>query len=322
MRKKTILIIGVSSFVGGHLAKLLKDSFKVIGTYYNNYTFLEGVTSIRCNILDKGQIQTVLYLFKPDITIYCAGLTSLKDCQENPRLADALNTSGVYNIALFTERFGCKFVYISSSFIFPGGPQGYMENDGPMPICVYGNTVASSEFFIQKSCSNYLILRTCQLYGRSYLPNPRNWFEYLESSLLKGKKISVDDSIKIGFLDIELFSIILKALIMKNYTNRLFQVCSADTVTYYQFAKTMASKFDWDSGLIMKDSWDFPMEKNFFTLNNEIEEYNFKLETINIERAISQLMPSVEQSLEYTRKRYSNKLDKTNKKKSEGIQFI
>ena len=34
-KKKTILIFGISSFLGSSLADILKEKYRVVGTYYN-----------------------------------------------------------------------------------------------------------------------------------------------------------------------------------------------------------------------------------------------------------------------------------------------
>jgi len=36
-RNKTILIFGISSFVGSNLAFFLKEDFRIVGTYKKNY---------------------------------------------------------------------------------------------------------------------------------------------------------------------------------------------------------------------------------------------------------------------------------------------
>jgi dTDP-4-dehydrorhamnose reductase len=321
MTKKTILVIGASSFVGSNIVENLKHDYHVIGTYCNNPVQFKDVTTVKCDVMDKNQIQGIMYAFQPQITIYCAGLNTLENCKAYPKLADALNTAGVFNVSIFTERLGCKFIYISSHHVFPGDDVTYTESDSPLPISVYGNTVAASEFFVQKSCLNYLLLRTCFLYGKNYLSNQKNWFEYLEERMFTKKKITADNSIYQGFLDVNLFCQVLKILIEKEITNRLMQISSSNVVSYYEFAKSYAKVFELDDSSISKGVWTFPLEKNFFTINNAMDERKFRLDILNIERAIGMLMPTVEQSLMATKNSLSNK-DLKKKRKVDGIQYI
>ncbi|MEX1098948.1 MAG: sugar nucleotide-binding protein, partial [Bacteriovoracaceae bacterium] len=178
--KKTALIFGISSFLGSNLAELLKKDYRVVGTYYSTPVDIPEVLAIKCDVHDKDVVQKVVYLFKPDVTIYAVGLSDLSACQKFPKVADALNTAGVFNVSSASERYKSKFVYFSTSFIFSGEDALFKENDTPMPSSVYGNTVASSEFFIQKSCLNYLIFRCSPIMGRSYNPYDLTWLETIE----------------------------------------------------------------------------------------------------------------------------------------------
>ena len=155
-RQKTILIFGISSFLGSSFAEILKEDYRVVGTYYNTPVDIPGVLTIKCDVHQKEMVQKVTFLFKPDITIYAIGLTDLGACQEFPKVADALNTAGVFNVSQASERYNSKFIYFSSSYIFSGEDTLFRENDTPMPTSIYGNTVASSEFYIQKSLIKYI----------------------------------------------------------------------------------------------------------------------------------------------------------------------
>ena len=70
MKNKTILIFGVSSFVGSNIAEFIKDDFKVVGTYHQNKVEIDGVLSIPCDILKKEQVRLTMMAFKPKIIIH------------------------------------------------------------------------------------------------------------------------------------------------------------------------------------------------------------------------------------------------------------
>lgn len=141
-KKKTVLIFGISSFVGSNLAETLRKDYRVVGTYYETPVQIPGIFSLKCDVHNKDLCQKVVFLFKPDITVYAVGLTDLESCQEFPKVADALNTAGVFNVSMASERYHSKFVYISSVYLFSGENIVYKENDTPMPTSVYGNTIA------------------------------------------------------------------------------------------------------------------------------------------------------------------------------------
>jgi dTDP-4-dehydrorhamnose reductase len=300
--KKTILIFGVSSFVGSNLLEMLKDEYRIIGTYYKTPVSIPGVTCIPCDVLRKEYVSNITSRFRPDLTIYAVGLSSLKECQQTPKLADALNSNGAVNCCASSERYGSKFIYISSGFVLGGEDTVYREGETPFPNTAYGTSLSSTEFYIQRSCLNYLILRCCPLYGRSFNPNHNNWFEYLQAAFAKNEMFQADDSVYTGYLDINIMVKILKAALNKEVTNRLFHLSSTDFMTRYEFAKLYAKIFKKDETLIQKTSGKFPADKNN---NGENSNYYYRLDTSNIEEFLNTKMPKIEESLSLTRKRLS-----------------
>ena len=145
---KTILIVGISSFVGSNLAEFFKKDYRVVGTYHKTPVRVSGIHTIPCDVLKKDEVQFALFTFKPDYTIYCVGLTNLAFCHEAPEYADALNTMGLFNISESCMRYKSQLIYISSAFVFGGENKRYLEMDIPDSLTTYGKTKASAEFYI------------------------------------------------------------------------------------------------------------------------------------------------------------------------------
>jgi dTDP-4-dehydrorhamnose reductase len=322
MKRKTILIFGISSFVGSNLAELLKDKYRVIGTYFRTPVDMPGILSIKCDVHEKDVVQKVVYLFKPDITIYCVGLTRLQDCQEYPKLADALNTAGVFNVSQASERYKSKFVFISSNFIFSGEDTLFRENDTPSPTSVYGNTIASAEFYIQKSCLNYLILRCCPIFGRCYNPNDIKWLELVDRKAFKAEQIVCDTKVYHGFLDVWTLAEILDKAIELNITNRLFQISSCDIANRYEFTKLYIEKVFGNSSLLVKGDWGFPRTENQITLQGLGEELKFEMDTFNAEETFEIDLPTIEEVVDRIAQKYGVKNNSKVKKASTGISYI
>jgi dTDP-4-dehydrorhamnose reductase len=301
--KKTILIFGISSFVGSNIVELLKNEFRIIGTFHNTPVSIPGVTCISCDVLKKDYVSSLVARFRPDLTIYAVGLSSLKECKLFPKQADALNSAGAVNCCTASERIGSKFIFISSSFVLGGENTIYREGDTPFPNTTYGFTLSSTEFYIQRSCLNYLILRCSTLYGRSYNSSNNNWFENMQLAFVKGESVFVDDSVQTGFLDVHLMIKVLRAVLAKEVTNRVLHVSSKDFMTRYEFAKIYANIFKKDLGLIQKTSGRFPVDKN----KEAKSTYHFMMDTSNLEELLENKMPTVEDSLRLTYKRFSSR---------------
>jgi dTDP-4-dehydrorhamnose reductase len=305
--KKTILIFGVSSFVGSNLAQLLGDEYRIVGTYYMTPVNILGITCVPCDILIKDYVFKVVSVFNPHYIIYAAGMSSLTECHRNAKKADALNSGGPINCVSASERFGSKFIYLSSCFVLGGEPILYKESDTPFPTTVYGNSLSSTEFYIQRSCLNYLILRCSPLYGRSYNPLHPNWFEMVQVCLAKNQALPTDDSVHTGFLDIYLFAKVLRSLLKLSVTNKLLQVSSKDAMTRLEFARTYAKTFKKDDGLIQPSSGSFPTSTKSRQAQGAAPSIQYyQLDITNLETMLGVKLPSIEESLKLTYQRYNS----------------
>lgn len=326
MSKKTIVILGVSSFVGSNLAEKFKDKYRVIGTYNQNRIRIPGVLTLPCDVLNSDSVQMILYTFKPDITIYVAGLSSVVNSDKSNLIADALNTSGVFNVTTFSERYKSKFVYISSSYVFGGENILFKEDDAPMPNTKYGSSKASAEFYIQKFCLDYLILRTCDLYGRSYSPVQMTFMEMMERKLSNNESFVCDGKIHNGFMDVHYLADILDLCFDRDIRNRLFQISSQDVMTKYDFSKLFAKTFHHSESLILKGPWSFPIsdvsQSNYGNLEGN---FYYRMDISNFQGSMQMTLPTVEESLLRTFKRLGGRskdgLSRT-KKQGGGITYI
>lgn len=300
--RKTVLIFGASSFLGSNLIEVLGTDYRLVGTFHETSLTIPGMTLIKCDVLKKDTVQRIVSLVKPDVTIYAAGLSSLQACAANPKLADALNSAGLINVCQSAERYGSKFIFVSSSFVLAGEDVTYQESDTPFPATIYGSSLASSEFYVQKSCLNYIVFRCCPLYGRAYHPTRRNWLEGIETALASAQQVTVDDHVMHGHLDVRILAKMIRLGIEKNVTNRLFQVTSQDVMSRYEFVRLYCKVFGQDENLILKGQWELPLDEAQFR-SKALERYFFRMATTNAEEFFGLRMPSVEESLKSTKKR-------------------
>ncbi len=321
--RPTILIFGISSFVGSNLAEYLRKDYRIVGTYYNTRVEIPGILTIPCDVLDRDKVQLITHVVKPDIVIYAVGLSSLIDAHNSKDTAHSLNASGVFNVTTFSERIRAKFCYISSGYIFSGENKTFHEGDTPLPNTVYGTTIASAEFYIQKSCLNYLVLRSCPLYGRSYNPFQMTLLEMIERNMHNNVASTLDNRIYTGFLDVYYFVQVIKRCFQENVTNRLLQVSTTDIINRYEFGLKYAQVFGLNEQLILSGRWPFPIDELAARdYGRKTDENYYKLSTENLENIIGVKMPMVEQSLQGTFKRFRGQKTKTGHKKTTGITYV
>ena len=227
----------------------------------------------------------------------------------------------VFNVAMASERYHAKFIYFSSCYIFSGENIIFRENETPTPSSVYGSTMAAAEFFIQRSCLNYIIFRCCPIFGRSYNHNDLKWVEVIEKNEYLGKKILCDSKVFTGFIDVYSLIEYLEVAINLNVTNKLLQVSSKDLMNRYEFSYKFLEVFGGNTGLLSKSDWGFPRTENQIALQEVGDEMRFDIDIYNIETDLGVTMPTIEDAI----KRYKENLSglvKTKKKSTAGITFI
>lgn len=320
--RKTIFIFGLSSFMGSNLAEIFKKRYRVVGTYHKTPVDIEDVLAIPCDVNDKDSVRKLIYLYKPDYTFYAIGLSSLKDCQASPKLAEALNTAGVFNVTNATERYNSRFIYFSSSYVFSGENTEFIEHDTPTPSSIYGSTVTSAEFYIQKSCLNYLILRCPSLIGRTYHPLDVSFVEAIERNSIQNKKITSDSVVYTGFVDFYTLADCLDKALRIGISNRVLQICSSDVMSRYEFAKLYMRIFNLNENLVVKGEWGFPRTENKIALQGLGEELFFNLSTKSLEGAIGYDPPTIEEAIMRFKRSVEKGLDLKEHRKNIGISFI
>jgi len=300
--KPTLLILGISSFVGSNLAKHFQNKYRVVGTYHTQPVVINGINSIPCDVTKKDMVIKVTQWVKPKYVIYCAGESSLMHCQSNPKVSELRNSTGVVNSLLASDRVGAKFIYLSSSFVHGGDQTFLREADTPLPETVYGHNISASEFYVQRSSVNYLVLRTCPLYGIGYGKNVKNIFEKILYNIKKEENLELDHVAKTGFLDVMIFAKMLENILDNKITNRLIQVSSKNVMSYFDFATKVANVFKLDERFLIRSSESFFNSVNKNKKNQA--EFLFQMDVSNLEEIINAEVPTIDESLAYTRKNF------------------
>lgn len=302
--QKTILIFGISSFVGSNLAEILKSDYHIVGTYYSTPVDVPGATVVKCDVLDKDFVQHLVYSYKPDVTIYSVGLTNFMTCHEFPKLADAINTAGIFNVSQASERYRAKLIFLSSSYVFSGEDLEFRESDSPTPLTVYGKTKASAEFYIQKSCLNYIIFRCAPIFGHGINKDDPKFVEVLEREEFKKKRIVCDDKVKTGFVDVFSLAGLIHRSIEMELTNRLIQVSSDTIMTHFEFAKLYLKKKLGEVTLLSSGDWEFPASGT--------SDLVFKMDTSNLSHELNFPLLDVSEMID----QYLEKMGMDSKKKN------
>lgn len=173
--------------------------------------------------------------------INCSAYTNVDKAEEEPELAEKLNSTGPLNIARLARKIGAKLIHISTDYVFNGkGTSPYTEDMEKDPLGVYGKTKALGEDAIQKEMNTFYIIRTAWLYG----------FDGKNFVYTMTKAMNSHDSVKVvndqkgtPTCAIDLAAVILKLISKSDGAKAFFGKNSAPAYGIYQY--TNAGETTW-----------------------------------------------------------------------------
>jgi dTDP-4-dehydrorhamnose reductase len=247
--KKKILFTGGSGLLALNWAIQIRDHYEVILGLHDRVINLKGTNSIKINLKSEKSITDFLNQIKPDILIHTAGLTSVEECELDPKETNYINAFIPELLAKHTNKLGIIFVHISTDHLFDGLLPLASEDTPVSPVNEYGKSKALAEKLILKENASALILRTNFFgWGTSYR---LSFSDIVLKTLRANKTINLFDDVYYTPILINQFVEIVSLLILKNNSG-IFNVVSNERVTKYQFGFLLAKKFGLNLDLIQK----------------------------------------------------------------------
>ncbi len=118
------------------------------------------------DVADYAAARQTITEFAPDVVINAAAYTDTAGCERNPDKAFRANALGVQSLALACAASGAALLYISTNEVFDGRQTTpYRELDTPNPLNVYARSKLAGEWYAQRLCPRFYIVRTAWLYG-------------------------------------------------------------------------------------------------------------------------------------------------------------
>lgn len=105
--------------------------------------------------------------FGPDYCINCAAYTAVDRAETEQDLAFLINAESVGILAAVAHERHCKFIHISTDYVFPGNAESpYVETDVTGPVSVYGKSKLQGEQQAQQQDPDCVIIRTSWVYSK------------------------------------------------------------------------------------------------------------------------------------------------------------
>tara|TARA_S200000501_G_scaffold98676_1_gene92072 strand:- start:89025 stop:89894 length:870 start_codon:yes stop_codon:yes gene_type:complete len=240
--EKNILITGAFGQLGSVLTKKNIPGYKIVPSGKINPL---GENNFRLDIRDLSSLKEIISYKRPEIIIHLAALTSVDNCELNPRQAKEINVTAVKNLC---DNFSGKIVYLSTDYVFDGSNGPYSEFDKPCPINVYGSTKLRAEEIIMEKNSESLILRCNVLYDYNHSTNA-SFLNWVINSLQRKQKINVVyDQVNNPTWAGSLAKII--RICIESSISGVAHWGDADFINRFEFANMIADKFELDKNLI------------------------------------------------------------------------
>ena len=179
---KNILVFGGYGFLGHYLVKeLLKRNYKVtIADLSEKEDFIDYAEFIKCDILNREDVENVFKYKKFDIVYNLAGFANLDNAVKFPIKTMQLNVLGnMYILEECVKQNMSNFIYASSAYA--------MSNKGSF----YGISKLASEKIIEEYHKKYNLPFTILRYGSVYSEKPydNNYVYNIVKSAVKNNEI-------------------------------------------------------------------------------------------------------------------------------------
>lgn len=275
-----ILITGAGGFLGQKLFSTLSKEYDVYGADRKGREPFYKV-----DLTEKETLDKIIKELRPDVIINSAGITDVDYCEENPEEVKKISQRCIKNLIETGLKNKCKFVHISTDYVFDGKKGDYEEDDRTNPINVYGKIKLEEEKAITSSKSDYIISRVAVLYGYNSPEDKQTFVNWVINKLKNGQEIKViNDQFTTPTL-IDDIAGAIKNLIRLDKTGT-YHVAGSECISRYDFAIKIADTFNLKKGLIRSITseeikWKAKRPMKSCLNTDKLKKLNIKMSNIN-----------------------------------------
>lgn len=130
-------------------------------------TDIAGEMDYLLDITDSNVVEKIKEI-NPDAIIHCAAWTAVDaaEDEENKEKVYAINVTGTSNLVDAAVELDCKFLYLSTDYVFDGkGEEPWKpDNKSYAPLCYYGQSKLEGEFEVNR-LDKFFIVRIAWVFG-------------------------------------------------------------------------------------------------------------------------------------------------------------
>ncbi len=171
-----VLVLGGSGQLGNAVRLVLADSMAVVSP-----------SSATLDLRDPSAIELAVHDIRPDLILNCAAYTRVDDAETDIAEASTLNTLAPAVLARAARRYGCRFVHVSTDYVFGSGESPFAASAATDPINRYGISKRDGEIAVLSENPRAIVVRTSWLHSGT----GRNFVATVVRCLLGGKPMRV-----------------------------------------------------------------------------------------------------------------------------------
>lgn len=159
LQRRRILLLGGDGQVAWELRRALATLGEVIDVSRRAHRH-------PLDLARPEQIRPVVEAIRPTWIVNAAAYTAVDQAETEETLAMQVNGLAPGLLAEAAARVGALLVHYSTDYVFDGGAdRPYTEDDVPNPLSAYGRTKLAGEEAVAAAGGDFIILRTCWVYG-------------------------------------------------------------------------------------------------------------------------------------------------------------
>ena len=228
MSTPIILITGST----GQLGSSFKQADHLFPGYDFRYTSREELP-----LGDDQKMREFFISVQPRYFINCAAYTAVDKAETEKELAFKINAEAVGNIAKLCNEYHCRFIHISTDYVFDGtSAMPYREENNINPVNVYGASKAAGERYALQYCPDAIILRTSWVFSEY----GKNFVKTMISLMHSREEISVvNDQTGAPTYAPDLASAIMTIISSSSWLPGIYHYSNAGQTTWFGFAEAI-----------------------------------------------------------------------------------
>lgn len=284
-----VLIIGGSGFLGAHLARRLRDGYRVFASYNRNPIQIPGVTCVPVNVENRVWVKKLVYAVQPDVVIYAAGPSRYEQSSARMRLADRVYAAGAATVQSATDILQPRFIYLSTPYVFDGTKGNYHEGDVVLPGTTAGKAKLAGENIVRAKSLSHVVIRCSPVYGRSFGAN-LTLLDQLRVSLGRGERVHLPTNELHSWSPVETLADLVARVIEYGIRNKVLHFGGLTKINTFDFGKAFAKRFGYDPNLILpqtrsaRDRHLIEEQVVDYSLNSTLSSQTLKVEPLLLEQ--------------------------------------